>query len=197
MDFQSIKQLIGRRHLQPGRAMLAALLLAALVVAIVAGSALAASANLVKNGSFEKDTNGDGIPNKWAALGSSSLDKRVCNQSYAGACSFKMVGESVNKFLVQELAISGDAGDEFKLSAWTKGKDIDTTGNAQVIVYFNHTGGGTSEWSFDIPDGTSPWTLRQVPATAGSNYDSISIAIYNSIVSGKMWVDKVKVVAIP
>jgi hypothetical protein len=38
-----------------------ALLLAALALAALAGSALAAG-NLVKNGSFEKDGNGDGIP---------------------------------------------------------------------------------------------------------------------------------------
>ncbi|HLE73111.1 MAG TPA: hypothetical protein VI688_02590, partial [Anaerolineales bacterium] len=50
------------------RGPLGLLVLAAIILAIFTASAqstLAATANLVKNGSFEKDTNGDGIPNSW------------------------------------------------------------------------------------------------------------------------------------
>ena len=45
------------------RATLSFLVLAVLVLAVFVGSALAASTNLVKNGSFEKDSDHDGIPN--------------------------------------------------------------------------------------------------------------------------------------
>jgi len=46
---------------KPNRRVFAAMLLMALAVAVIAGSALAATSNLVKNGSFEKDTDGDGL----------------------------------------------------------------------------------------------------------------------------------------
>src|SRR3990172_12470257 len=75
-----------------------AFVLAAFAVALLAGSALAASGNLVKNGSFEKDSNGDGIPNAWSGSALTPGDKRVCNQSQAGACSFKMVAASPYAF---------------------------------------------------------------------------------------------------
>ena len=95
----------------PTRRVLASLLLAAFGVAALAGSALAAS--LVKNGSFEKDSNGDGIPNNWLGnFNFTPADKRVCNQSHAGTCSFRLVGDGNNKFLSQELAISGIDGDQ-------------------------------------------------------------------------------------
>jgi len=198
MNISPMRHLLAKGSPRPGRAAFAMWLLAGLAVATLAGSALAAGGNLVKNGSFEKDGNGDGIPNKWGDLGTTGLDKRVCNASAVGKCSFRMVGESVNKFLVQELAISGDASDDFDLSAWTRGKDLDLTGNAQVIVFFNHTGGGVNQWSIGIPDGTSAWTFRLfIGASSTADFDSISVAIYNSKVSGKMWVDKVKLVPSP
>ena len=78
---------VERRH--EARRVLRALLLAAIAVALFAGSAVAAGGNLVKNGSFEKDSNGDGIPNSWVGANLTPADKRVCNQSYAGTCSFK------------------------------------------------------------------------------------------------------------
>jgi hypothetical protein len=181
------------------RRILPALLLAAFAVAALVGSALAAS--LVKNGSFEKDTNGDGIPNKWTGnFNLTPADKRVCNQSYAGACSFKMVGDGSSKSLSQELDIQGLASEEFILSAWTKRKDIvyATGGYAGVFVRFNHTDGSNNAWAIITTDATSPWTLGQVSATAFENFDSITIILdYYIADSGKWWVDKVKLVAAP
>jgi hypothetical protein len=178
---------------------LAALLLATFGVAILAASALAASGNLVKNGSFEKDSNGDGIPNSWNPGGLTPADKRVCNQSYAGMCSFKMIADGGNKTFYTQIAVSGLAGDEFNLSAWTKGKNIVYgAGVTQVVVLFYHTGGGSSESLFDIPEGNSPWTLRQFSgATAAADYNTIVITLRVTAGSGKMWLDKVKLVPAP
>ena len=139
-----------------------ALLLVAIALAVAAGSALAAA--LVKNGSFEKDTNGDGFPNKWAGLNLTAGDKRVCNQSAAGQCSFKMVGNGIadgpTKYFLQIVAVSGLDGDEFSLSFWTKGKEIvlGSGGFATVFVQFNWVGGGNNSHYFNTPAGTSAWT---------------------------------------
>ena len=177
------------------RAVLAALLLVSL---ILAGSALAAG-KLVKNGSFEKDGNGDGIPNRWAGISLTAADKRVCNQSYAGACSFKMVADGTVKVLKQLIIVSGVAGEEFILSAWTKGKDLVLGGGAaRIYLVFNHTDGSNNAWYFDIPAGTSAWTLSQVSGQADENYDYITISLqFIEPSSGKVWADKVKLVAVP
>jgi len=186
---------------QAGRALLPAGLLAALALAILVGSALAAT-NLVANGSFEKDTNGDGIPNKWAGISLTAADKRVCNQSYAGACSFKMVGDGNSKALYQIILISGVSGDQFNLVVWTKGKDIDYGGgNIGWGMYFHnpedglwYLGGGLG----NSDDGSSPWTLSSlyVSATAPT-FDAIKVQLFFKADSGKAWFDKVKLLAVP
>ena len=179
-----------------------ALLLVAIALAVAAGSALAAA--LVKNGSFEKDTNGDGLPNKWAGLNLTAGDKRVCNQSAAGQCSFKMVGNGIadgpTKYFLQIVAVSGLDGDEFSLSFWTKGKEIvlGSGGFATVFVQFNWVGGGNNSHYFNTPAGTSAWTLRNIPAAqALADYSSISVSFELDADSGKLWVDKVELVPVP
>ena len=179
------------------RATLSFLVLAVLVFAVFVGSALAA--NLVSNGGFETDSNGDGIPNKWGASGGiTPADKRVCNQSYAGACSFKMVGDGDYKYLYQEITISGLALDEFTLSARVKGKDLDIgTGLARVRMAIHNTSGGYTNYEFALSEGTSPWNLYQVVGSASGDYDSIFIYLELIADSGKVWFDKVKLVAVP
>jgi hypothetical protein len=175
---------------------LGAILLAAFAVAVLVGSALAA--NIVSNGSFEKDGDGDGIPNNWAGFALTTADKRVCNQSQAGNCSFKLVGDGNAKQLRQYFG-SGSAGDEFDFSVWAKGKGIVTgAGYARVSVYFYHTACCDFDiFSLDIPEGNSPWTKQQVHVVATENYTSVSIWLESDFDSGKMWVDKVKLVEAP
>jgi hypothetical protein len=199
MKAPSNELIVSTSTARPTHRLWVAILLAALALAVLVGSALAAG-NLVKNGSFEKDSDGDGIPNGWGDTGAlTPLDKRVCNQSYAGSCSFKMVADGTAKGLAQLIAVAGLTGDEFKLSAWTKGKSIvDSGGPARLIVEIS-LGGSTSDYaSFDIPDGSSPWTLHQLSLTATANYDTVTIYLYfYSTDSGKIWVDKVKLVETP
>jgi len=176
------------------RPLWAGVLIASLCLAILAGSALAA--NLVKNGSFEKDSNGDGLPNSWELnieAGSIDGDKRVCNQSYAGECSFKMVGDTTNKSLFQSIPVGGPAGTEVNFSVRTKGKLL-TGGFTYAFVQFYHTGGGSNSETFIFPGGTTPWTLYQFSVAASQNFDSIGIGFFISADSGKVWFDKVKLV---
>ena len=197
MNISGVKQFFARRS-PPNRPILGALLLAAFAVAVFAGSALAAG-NLVKNGSFEKATNG--IPNWWGWFGFTPADKRVCNQSKAGACSFKMVADGAFKNLEQCcLPISGLAGDEFTLSVWTKSKafDLGLGNSAYVYVLFSYPGGGSNYDYFDIPTGTTAWTLIQVSAVADDAYDTMEVGVqFNYPVSGKVWFDKVRLVEVP
>ena len=187
------------RRLSKGNPTLLALLLTALILALFAGSALAASTNLVKNGSFEKDTNGDGIPNNWNGVNMTLVDKRVCNQSKAGSCSFKTMGDGTDKVLIQDISAAGLAGDHLTLSAWTKGKSIVLgAGVSRLVFRFNYTDLTDEYVNFDIPPGTTPWALRQLPVAATKDFASISIFIPElSADSGKLWIDKVKLVEVP
>ena len=169
------------------------LLPAVLMLALVATSALAYDLTKVKNPSFEKDTNGDGIPNAWSDAGLTAKDKRVCNQSFSGACSFRLVGDSTSNYLYQvTLYSSGPAGVEETLSVYTKGKSI--VGSwARVWLNFNQTDGGNDWFYVELPSGNSGWTYREVAGTATENFDSISVWLDMSATSGKMWVDLVDV----
>ena len=184
------------------RAVFRGLLILTLCFAFLAGSVHSASAydlTKVKNASFEKDTNGDGIPNAWTPTDLSAADKRVCNQSYAGSCSYRMVGDGIGKYLYQEtLYSSGPAGIVATLSVWAKGNAIDLGGGyARLILTFNWTGGGSNGCYINIPAGSSPWTFREVSCDADQAFDVMSIYLETDADSGKMWFDKVKLVAAP
>lgn len=203
MNILSNKVFLANHNSLLTRGVFTALLLASLALAIFAGnpqtaqaSGLEAATNLALNGSFEKDSDGDGIPNQWGNAGLSLADKRVCNQSYSGACSFKMVGDAGDSQLRQDIAVSGLAGDEFSVRVWTKGKDL-STGEAYVFVEFMLTGGGSDQYAVTVPAGSSPWTLRTLHPTVSGNYDSIVVILQMSPDSGKAWFDQLKIVEIP
>jgi hypothetical protein len=173
-------------------------LLVAIALAVVAGSALAAA--IIKNGSFEKDSNGDGIPNKWSGYLLSTADKRVCNQSKAGSCSFKMKADGNYKHLIQFNSYGGPAGDTYTFSAWIKVKDLVLgAGDARLVVGFGHTDGNSvNEETIGLPAGTQGWTLYSIPATADENYNEITAFIISEhATSGKLWIDKFSLVPVP
>ena len=185
------------------RVALSLLLLAALGMAVLAGSAMAAGGNLVKNGSFEKDSNGDGLPNGWVyGQNIAPGDKRVCNQSHSGACSFKMIGDANYKWIYQDIATSGLQDDIFDFTAWVKGKEIvyGSGGVIRLAVEFHHTGGGSNVAQGDdiSSAGTTPWTLHTLSgAPASEDFDSITVYLAFQADSGKLWFDKVKLVPAP
>jgi len=200
MDLQSMRQLVARHNLQSGRAVLAALLCAfgaaALALAILVGSALAAG-NLLANGSFEKDSDGDGEPNGWVRSDFGGiLPKRVCNQAYAGSCSFKFVGDATYKDIVQYVDfIPGNAGDTITVSLWARSKDIVVgAGIYRVDVRIVHDD-ESDDTDFVLLDaGTTNWRRTLVSLEATESYDYIIVAIIFDPDSGKAWFDKVKLV---
>lgn len=176
------------------------LLSATLTIAVLIGAASAAAQGpaydltKVKNKSFEKDTNGDGIPNGWYRSGA-VVGMRVCNQSYAGACSYRFGGGGDSYLNQQTLYSSGPAGIVATLTAWTKGKDVNIGTYAYVLLLFNHSDGSSNFCPFYIPGGTTPWTMRSTPCTADEAFDSMTIVLNTNLNSGKIWVDKVSLTA--
>jgi hypothetical protein len=187
MNIQSTKPISSKP-----RRLFAALLLAAFAVAVLAGSALAAS--LVKNGSFEKDSNGDGMPNGWTGSSLTSKDKRVCNQSYAGACSFKIVGDGTSKYIYQLVSLPGGTqGTNFRLTVWAKGGDF-IYGTVFIQMIISHTDGDSLDnYYVNIANGT-PWTKYTINENATEDFQSVNVVLVSNGDSGRAWFDKVKLV---
>ncbi len=78
-------------------------ILIASVLALGPGFPVLAQDDIVKNGSFEVDSNNDGIPDEWVGrhLGPSDT---ITTDAFDGTYSFKIVGEpGVRKSLRQKL----------------------------------------------------------------------------------------------
>jgi len=180
-----------------GRRVVAALLLAALALAVLAGSALAA--NLLKNASVEKDSNGDGFPNSWSDSSVGPVaPKRVCNQSIAGNCSLKMKGDGEQKNVTQLYSVSGNSGDTYKLTAWVKGKQIDNSGSQVYFALHFHLLGDTFDNEFStVADGTTGWTKHTLTLTATGDFDYILVLLSFKQASATAWFDKLKLVEVP
>jgi hypothetical protein len=182
---------------KPGR-VLGALFLAAFSLAVLVSSAVAGG-NLVKNGSFEKGSGG--IPNNWSGYQLIATDKRVCNKSYAGSCSFKMVGEGggFDKSLIQGLAVSGGSGDTYQLKIRVRTKDLVLgAGFATIYLVLYQTDGGYDQAALNIAEGTSGgWDLYTLDLTATENYDAGAVQVDFNGNLGKGWFDKVKLVEVP
>jgi hypothetical protein len=194
----NITNRVPHTHRRVLAALLCAFGAAAFAVAVLVGSALAAG-NLVINGSFENDSNGDGIPNNWTPLSLTPSDKRVCNKAHAGTCSFKMIGEGVTKYMFQFPAISGGAGDSYTLKVWVMTKDLVWgTGNATIYLETHQTDGGYDSDGQNLAQGTSAgWVLYTLNVTSTETYDSVRVWIKFYPESGKAWFDKVKLVEVP
>ena len=200
MNISPIKSLLAKHNSQPRRSILPGLLLVALALAVIASGALAAGGNLVKNGSFEKDSNGDGLPNGWVyGQNIAPGDKRVCNQGHSGACSFKIVGDGTSKALYQDITRIGAIGDSYQLTFWLRGKNIPDGGDLIIEFYIFH-GDGVSEDVVQqvVPSGTTAWQKYVLNLTATESYGLLSVDIFDqSGPSGKAWFDSVKVVPSP
>jgi hypothetical protein len=180
---------------RPRRPLLAALL-AAFVLAVFASSALAGA--LLKNGSFEKDGNGDGIPNQWDDFSIVIDPKRVCNQSYAGECSLKVVMDGNNKLLQQLMYVGGNSGDTFKLDFWVKRKQLVWgSGSVRIGFFFHHPDNSVESNYYYLNAGTAKWTHVIVFPSAAQDYDYMYIHILSDAQSGKAWFDKFRLVAEP
>ena len=200
MDLQSMRQLVARHNLQSGRAVLAALLCAfgaaALALAILVGSALAAG-NLLANGSFERDSDGDGEPNGWVRSDFGGiLPKRVCNQAYVGSCSFKYIYDGLNKSTQQVISpLAGNSSETYTLTIWVKGKEIDLGAvSPRVGLYFHQVDGGSDSNYVLLAAGTTAWTKLTVSTTSTEAFDYVYVVISAVADGGKAWFDKVKLV---
>ena len=184
---------------RPGFAVFSILLVIAFVFATFGdtGSALAANdyayVYKVKNKSFEKDSDFNGIPNAWFTINFIPGMKRVCNQAFSGQCSFKMVGDGNPHYLYQEPAASfGSAGYTETLAGYVRGNSV--VGASWLALRFAQTDGGFQYEYITLPTGTYGWTFVSDTFTADEPFNVLRIYLFMNSTSGKIWFDKITLV---
>jgi hypothetical protein len=150
--------------------------------------------DLTKNGSFERDSDGDGVPNSWNTKGTTMLDKRICTLAHSGSCSYQMTGEALNKHLRQTIIQSGDAGDVLSLSAWSMSSDAKGGGLYAVRLTIRYEDGTKETWKVRYSNGSNPWQRRDILATTAKPYDKIMIYLDYRKSQGQVWFDDVSLV---
>jgi glycosidase len=150
--------------------------------------------NLLANGSFELNEDGDRIPDAWKAFNFQRVDGQDCSVAHSGECSVKIAGGRKLKYLVQRISVDGSAGDTVTLSLWAQGKWMDRWGEASVLVTIFYENGSRRYFGLRLPGGSYDWRQLELSFTARRDYHRIEVSIMRWGQHGQLWLDDVKVV---
>lgn len=144
------------------------------------------------NRSFENDSDGDGIPDDWEEGQLTSKDKRDCNVSYTGDCSFRFRGENKSKVLLQDIYIdNGEEDDHLTLTVWAKGQDVPAgeTFSAELVIFYNN--GSKDRHTLEFDATKTKWQSATDRSKAKRSYGTLRIRLMYGGTSGKVWFDNV------
>jgi hypothetical protein len=77
-----------------------------------------------------------------------------------------------------------------------KAKDLVGAGDSWIYLIFDQTDGGTQSCGISKIGGTFGWTWTEVDCVASESFDSMTISLFTTEDSGKVWFDKVKLTAV-
>ena len=144
------------------------------------------AANLIADGGFEQDADGDGNPDGWEIAEPVALDAQV---KHGGRQSARIDSDSdiINNF--SKLWLDLKPNTAYTLSAWIKTEGIGGQG-AQVYPYgFEGMVGG----GFLVATGTTDWRRYSVTFTTGAGtHGRISFRVYGT--KGAAWFDDLALV---
>ena len=146
--------------------------------------------NLVDNPSFERSTGSD--PAAWTeTIGTG--DDTATSASIDGVRSLTIAGDpSSRKNFVQQIGLSGVAGDAYSLSAWNRTMGSDPSGTpAAVTVKFRYTDGSYDWQQIIFPAGDHAWTAGQTTVTAAKPYARIDVYTEYFTQTGTTWFDRI------
>ena len=147
-------------------------------------SSPALNGNLVDDPSFEQPAG------PWSeAVGSG--DTSVTSAAIDGVRSLAIAGDStLRKNFVQHIDRSGEAGDNYVLSAWNRAVGSDPSlPPASVTVKFRYMD-GTYDWhQILFPAGDHAWTPGQILARAAKAYGRIDVYTEYFTQAGSAWFD--------
>jgi glucose/arabinose dehydrogenase len=150
---------------------------------------------LVKNGSFENDGNGDGIPNQWAV--SAGLNaRRVCKGTGVtdGACALRIRNGTGGGTVLQKIAAGGlITGTTLNLSLMATGMNVPVGAKVKLQV---NTDAGKTVHTLLLPSGTfatQPFT--HTPIVTAAQGKKLKVIVVYPAGGGKVYVEEVSVMA--
>jgi hypothetical protein len=152
---------------------------------------------LNKNYSFER---GGTMPTGWTGQNLTAQDKRDNSQHMHGSWSFKMVGSSANKSLIQTMNYSGYMNDFVYLGGTSMSENA-KAGQAghpyQVVVTVYHLDGSKESHKIKFSSGTHVWESKGAAFLTKEPYNRIDLEIRYWNQTGKAWFDWVLVTSMP
>ena len=141
--------------------------------------------NLVKNGSFEIDSNQDGKPDDWIPVEPIELD---CKDSIAEKCSANINSQSDENNNINRQFLNLLPNTTYILSGWIK--TIDVTGEGAQIYIYN---AGTQFNPIRV-NGTSDWQEYQIEFTTGESFENTRVNYRIKHGQGQAWFDDIKLI---
>jgi RHS repeat-associated protein len=152
--------------------------------------------NLIDNGNFEIDSNNDGVPDNWyfpsTLTSADGIDKTT---TYSGNQSIKLTGKrGVDKFVRQELNVSGKSGQEVTVSGYSKADSpTKSAGVYQMDVAINHTDGTTQWINGDFDKSKShDWQHNSLRFATTKDFNSLTVYYQYKDQTGTAWFDAAK-----
>lgn len=173
------------------------------LVLLVCGFAMAQT-NLVPNGDFERDENGDGVPDFWMTAGAAHVKQQLVSdvgrdgKGFSGKLICTEFGNGTpasHAMICQVGTISVQRGLWYRLSFWAKGEGI-RSGIVSVALVNTRIWNDVGLQDFFAP--TSQWQRYEFLFQATSDLPAKESRLqiwFNS--TGTLWLDDVELVEIP
>jgi hypothetical protein len=118
------------------------------------------------------------VPAPWRGTGLSAADGRITKRPHTGSYAFRMAGNGAGKSVSQRRSISGQAGDSFLLSAWSRSAQTDPAGGGYcVLARFLNADGSAKAYRAAFPLNGHPWTYREKTIVTTKPYTRIDISL--------------------
>ncbi len=150
--------------------------------------------DLLRNGSFDRDTDGDGLPEGWKPGSLTGQDRLVGNPNlYDGRWALQFTETpGVAKSITQTLTIAGKAGSTLRLEGFSKADGASLIGGAyQVRAKVFFVDGTTGAFAVNFSRGTHDWQRRVSALTAAQDFNSIEVGARYDDQTGTAWFDAV------
>lgn len=157
--------------------------------------------NLLTNGSFETDADGDKVPDGWNAV-NASADRRRCNTADTvvaaqAQCAYQFKNDTgENSKLHQKLTVSNLlAGDRLSLVAHIHTKK---NANIKVNALITYTDGTTEKLTVRIKRATQKqYVILQKDLTLAKDVADVKVTVTNRSTTGRSLLDNVQLVHTP
>ncbi|MCX7969664.1 MAG: carbohydrate binding domain-containing protein, partial [Armatimonadetes bacterium] len=175
-----------------------------LVLTLLLCGVLVAQTNLVPNGDFERDENGDGIPDFWSVAGAPHVKQQLVrdvgrdSKGFSGKLVCTEFGDGTpasHAMICQVGTVGVQRGRWYRLSFWAKAEGI-RTGMVRVALVNTRVWGDVGLQDVFAP--TSNWQRYEFFFQATSDLlakESRLQIWFNS--TGTLWLDDVELVEIP